>query len=216
MSQISEINEDWLKSVSSPASDLLEELENKSAEKFPRAAHMMSGFSQGRLIALLSGLLQPSRILEIGTFTGYGSICLAEGLAENGLLYTIENSAEHAAFARTFFERSAFANQIRLMEGKAEDIIPLLNESWDLVYLDADKTSNRLYIKLLWASLKPGGIILVDNVFARGGIFKQEEEQRAFEKAVTALNHDLPGLFPDGELFVLPIRDGLSILRKKA
>jgi len=216
MSPVSENNEDWLKSVSSPVSSLLEELEKAGAEKFPGAAHMASGFSQGRLIALLSRLLKASRILETGTFTGYGSLCLAEGLDENGLLFTIENSKEYAAFAQNFFDRSAFAKQIRLMEGRAEEIIPLLNENWDLVYLDADKTSNRLYISMLWPKLRPGGIILIDNVFARGGIFKPEAEKRAFEKAVTALNHDLPMMFPDAEQFILPIRDGLSILRKKA
>lgn len=216
MEQISGISEEWLKSFSSPVSALLEQLEQSSMEKFPRAAHMLSGFSQGRLLALFSSLLRPERILEIGTFTGYGSLCLAEGLSESGLLFTLENSTEHAALARHFFEYSDYKGRIRLIEGNAADILPELNETWDLVYLDADKTSNRLYLNLIWKHLRPEGVVLVDNVFARGGIFKKQEEQRSFEKAVTALNQDLPGLFADGELFILPIRDGLSILRKKA
>lgn len=215
MFQTSGISEDWLQSVSSPVSALLRELEEETNAAFPKGRHMQSGFSQGRLLALISSLLRPHRILEIGTFTGYGSLCLAEGLAENGMLITLENSAEHASFARRFFEKSAFASGIRLMEGNAADILPDLAEHWDLVYLDADKSSNRFYLEKIWPQLKPGGIILTDNVFARGGIFKPENEQRTFEKAVTMLNREMPAMFPEADVFILPIRDGLSVLRKK-
>jgi predicted O-methyltransferase YrrM len=215
MFQTSGISEDWLQSVSTPVSALLRELEEETNAAFPKGRHMQSGFSQGRLLALISSLLRPDRILEIGTFTGYGSLCLAEGLAENGMLITLENSAEHASFARRFFEKSAFASSIRLMEGNAADILPALTEHWDLVYLDADKSSNRFYLEKIWPQLKPGGIILTDNVFARGGIFKPEDEQRNFEKAVTMLNREMPAMFPEADVFILPIRDGLSVLRKK-
>jgi caffeoyl-CoA O-methyltransferase len=206
----------WLQSVSSPVSPLLGELEVETNLVFPKGVHMLTGFSQGRLLSLLSRLTKPERILEIGTFTGYGSLCLAEGLTAGGQLFTLENSAEHARMAKRFFERSTFASQIHLLEGNAADLLDQLSETWDLAYLDADKTSNRLYLEKIWPALKPGGMVLIDNVFTRGGIFKPESEQRKFEKAVSDLNRELPALFEDGEVMVLPIRDGLSILRKKA
>ena len=210
------ISDNWLQTVSSGISECLRDIEEGTLLQFPTGAHMLTGFSQGRLLSLLSRLLQPLRILELGTFTGYGSLCLAEGLASDGILYTLENSEQHAAFASQHFDKSPYAGRIKLLRGNAAEILPGLNETWDLAYLDADKSSNRLYLEMIWPRLKPGGLVLVDNIFARGGIFKPEEEQRKFEKAVARLNKDLPGLFPDAEVMVFPIRDGLSILRKKA
>ncbi len=175
---------------------------------------MLSGFSQGRLLALFSYLLQPSRVLEIGTFTGYGSLCLAEGLNPEGRLITLEKSKVYAESARGWFSQSSYQKKITLLEGNAGELLETLTEKWDLVYLDADKASNREYLLQIWPRVRKGGLVLIDNVFARGGIFKPESEQRNFEKAVTKLNTELPELFPDAQIQVLPLRDGLSILHK--
>jgi predicted O-methyltransferase YrrM len=206
----------FLKRISSPISNLLNKLEEETRREFPGGAHMLTGFSQGRLLSLLSNLMKPMRILEIGTFTGYGSLCLAEGLAKDGTLFTIEQSAGHARFASAFFEQSPFAGKIILLEGEAENQLSKLSEPWDLVYLDADKSSNRKYLEKVWKDVNPGGLVLIDNVFARGGILKPETEQKKFEKAVSELNLILPTLFQNGEVVVLPIRDGLSAVRKKS
>jgi predicted O-methyltransferase YrrM len=175
---------------------------------------MLTGFSQGRLLSLISNLIKPKRVLEIGTFTGYGSLCLAEGLSESGLVVTLENSVDHARFAEQHFDKSPFAGKIQVLTGKAMDSLNQLQETWDLAYLDADKSSNRAYLEKIWPSVRTGGLVLVDNVFSRGGIFKPYDDQRKFEKAVADLNHELPQLFPDASVIVLPIRDGLTILRK--
>ena len=208
------ISDEWLQSICSPAPAILTEVEENTRKDFPTGAHMLTGFSQGRLLSLISHLLKPKRILEIGTFTGYGSLCLAEGLSESGQVFTLENSAEHAHFAEQHFERSPYAGKIQVLTGKALDSLNKIHETWDLAYLDADKSSNRTYLEKIWPSVRIGGLVLVDNVFSRGGIFKPAAEQRKFEQAVASLNYELPQLFPDAEVIVLPIRDGLTILRK--
>ena len=177
---------------------------------------MLSGFSQGRLLSLFSSLLKCRCILEIGTFTGYGSLCLAEGLSAEGRLITLEKNSQYAETARYWFSQSGVQKKIQLLEGNASDLLEKLSEIWDLVYLDADKASNRDYLQRVWPNLRKGGMVFIDNVFARGGIFKPSEEQRNFERAVSRLNEELPSLFADAEVFVLPLRDGLSILRKNS
>jgi predicted O-methyltransferase YrrM len=209
-----DISDEWLQSISSPAPAILAELEENTRKEFPTGAHMLTGFSQGRLLSLISNLIKPKRVLEIGTFTGYGSLCLAEGLSESGLVVTLENSVDHARFAEQHFDKSPFAGKIQVLTGKAMDSLNQLQETWDLAYLDADKSSNRAYLEKIWPSVRTGGLVLVDNVFSRGGIFKPYDDQRKFEKAVADLNHELPQLFPDASVIVLPIRDGLTILRK--
>jgi predicted O-methyltransferase YrrM len=209
-----EISEDWLKSHSSSVSKLLEEIEQDTAERFPSGAHMLSGFSQGRLLSLFSRLLKPSRILEIGTFTGYGSLCLAEGLAPEGKLISLEKNEEYVKTAKAWFARSPFEGRIFVLQGNAAELLINLQEQWDLVYLDADKAGNKEYLQRLWANINQGGLVIIDNVFARGAILKPEKEQRNFEKSVGQLNHELPTMFPDARQFILPLRDGLSILQK--
>ena len=211
-----EISEDWLRLHSSPIQEILQHIEQDTARQFPEAVHMLSGFAQGRLLSLLSKLSKPGRILEIGTFTGYGTICLAEGLRENGLIFTIEKNDSYAAMAETSFAQSSSEKKIRLLKGNALNILATLQEKWDLIYLDADKAANKEYLMQLWPKVNPGGLVLIDNVFARGGIMKPEQEQRNFEKAVQKLNTEIPELYPDLDQFILPIRDGLSILRKKS
>lgn len=208
------ISEEWLKAHSSKAPEILEEIESGTLQLFSSGAHMLSGFAQGRLLALFSEMLMPQRILEIGTFTGYGSICLAEGLCPEGILITIEKNHEYADVAENWFQKSKYHDNIRLLRGNAAEMLDALHETWDLVYIDADKAANRNYLRLVWPNVRKGGLVIIDNVFARGGILKPEAEQRPFEKEITKLNQELPQLFPDSNLVILPIRDGLSILRK--
>lgn len=175
---------------------------------------MITGFSQGRLLALLSQIIQPQRILEIGTFTGYGALCLAEGLAPEGVLYTLERSEENAWLARKYFQLSPYSTRIKLMLGSALDLLPQLDETWDLVYVDADKPNNLNYVKATWPKLRSGGLVLIDNVFAHGAVLEEKEKMSALGKSLLEFNNGLAGHFPDGKVTIVPIRDGLTVLKK--
>lgn len=174
---------------------------------------MVTGFLQGRLLSAISKAIHPENILEIGTFTGYGSLCLAEGLRKNGKLWTIEINPEHLWLAKKYFQKSPFGDQIEIQLGSALDIIPRLDITWDLVYIDADKMANMAYFEQVWPKLRPGGWVLIDNVFARGGAWKPPADQKPFEWAVTEMNKKLQNL-PDGNVICLPIRDGISAIVK--
>ena len=208
------IPESYLRLISSEAPSYLHDLERETHLKIPKP-QMLTGFSQGRFLSLLSKMMRPARILEIGTFTGYGSLCLAEGLPANGKLITIESSEENVWLAEKYFELSPFPDRIDLRIGNAMDILPELKETWDLVYIDADKNNNLSYLELIWPNLKTGGIALIDNIFARGAILKPEKEQKGFEKKVSEMNQLLPQWKPDADVTILPIRDGLTLIRKK-
>ncbi len=174
---------------------------------------MLTGHVQGRFLAMLARLLNPKRILEIGTYSGYGSLCLAEGLAADGILFTLEISEENAWLARKYFAQSPFAHQIKLKIGPAMASLAELDETWDLVYIDADKQNNMDYFLAVWPKLKPGGLLLIDNVFARDGVWKEPENQKPFERAVSAMNVHLSSL-ADGLVVMLPIRDGITCVTK--
>jgi len=208
------IPESYLWQISSPAPSYLLDLERETHLKIPKP-QMLTGFSQGRFLSLLSKMMRPTRILEIGTFTGYGSLCLAEGLTSTGKLITLESSEENAWLAKKYFRLSPYATVIDLRMGNALDILPGIQETWDLVYIDADKNNNLNYLELIWPNLKTDGIVLIDNIFARGAILKPESEQKGFEKKVSEMNRILPHWKPDADVTILPIRDGLTIIRKK-
>lgn len=202
----------YLKFASTPVADYLRALERETWLKIP-AAHMLTGFAQGRLLSLISILLRPNRILEIGTFTGYGALCLAEGLSPEGKLITLESSSENAWLARKYFEISPFSHQIELKMGVALASLTDLKETWDLIYIDADKINNRRYFDTCWPHVRHGGIVLIDNVLANGNVFKTTEDQKPYERAVSELNAFLPGL-KDARVLMLPIRDGLTLIQK--
>lgn len=174
--------------------------------------HMLSGHLQGRFLSMLSRLLRPTRILEIGTFTGYSALCLAEGLGPEGELHTIEVREEDAATARSFFERSPRAAQIILHIGEALPKIGELDGSWDLVFLDADKTGYLRYLETILPAVRPGGLILADNTLFHGAVLEPEIRGKnalaiqAFNEAVRERG--------DVETVLLPLRDGLSLIRK--
>jgi predicted O-methyltransferase YrrM len=175
-------------------------------------AHMMSGHVQGKFLELLSLLHKPSRILEIGTFTGYSAICLAKGLLNNGLIHTIELREEDAAVARANFKKANVADRIILHTGNALTIIPTLNETWDLVFIDADKPNYIAYYDLVLPFVKPGGIILADNVLFHGQVLEEPVSGKN-AKAIHAFNEHLN---KDNRVqkVMLTIRDGLLLIRK--
>ena len=175
-------------------------------------AHMLSGQVQGALLSQLSAIIQPLRILEIGTFTGYSALCLAKGLRETGLLHTIEIREEDAAVARNYFSESAYADQIVLHVGDAKSLISQLEEEWDLVFIDADKIGYIEYYELILPLVKPNGLIIADNVLFHGQVLEKEIKGKnalaidAFNKHVQADERV--------EQVLLTVRDGLLIIRK--
>jgi len=174
---------------------------------------MISGHEQGRLLSMLSQMVHPERVLEIGTFTGYSTICLAEGMKSNGCLHTIEKDDERAEIASAFFEKAGFADRIVLHVGDALEIIPTLGTDFDLVFIDAAKKEYLEYYHLVFNRVKPGGFILVDNILWYGKVADPEtrdettQELRRFNDFVRRDTRI--------ERAIVQNRDGMFILRKK-
>jgi predicted O-methyltransferase YrrM len=174
-------------------------------------AHMLSGHLQGKFLEMISYMIRPRRILEIGTFTGYSALCLAKGLATDGELHTIEKRVEDAATAALYFKNKD-VKKILLHVGEALDIIGQLEETWDLVFIDADKVSYSHYFKLVLPNLRPGGFILADNVLFHGQVLEAEIRGKN-AKAIQEFN-DMIAARNDVEKVLLPLRDGLYLIRK--
>ena len=193
---------------------LLQQLTRETYQKIlqPR---MLSGHYQGRVLSMISKLVNPTCILEIGTYTGYSALCLAEGLKENGSLHTIDVNEELVDFQRKYFDLSPYGNQIHQHLGNALEIIPQLKDTFDIVFIDADKENYASYFELVIDKLNPGGIILSDNVLWSGKIL--ETKLKKEDKATPALKAYNKLLKEDKrvETIILPIRDGLTISRKK-
>lgn len=176
---------------------------------------MLSGHLQGSLLQLLSKMMRPSRILDIGTFTGYSAICLAQGLDDYGLVHTIELDEERKDIAQKYFEASGCAERIVAHYGDATEILKDLQEPWDLVFIDADKPNYAFYYDTVFEYLKIGGIIVADNVLFEARVLLPDEEQGKNEKAMHQFNQKVKS---DNrvEVLLLPIRDGISVIRKIA
>ncbi len=174
--------------------------------------HMLSGHYQGRVLSMLSKLVQPKLALEIGTFTGYASICLAEGLQAGGILHSIDINEELADRVQGYFDESEYADQIKYHIGDAAVLIPDLPGIFDLVFIDADKKRNLFYFNLLIDRVRPGGLLLIDNVLWKGKVFDSNPDNQT--KQVIELNQTL-AKDDRVEKLILPIRDGLFVLRKK-
>lgn len=192
---------------------LLQQLTRETYQKVLQPI-MLSGPYQGRVLSMISKLIRPKTVLELGTFTGYATLCLAEGLQENGRLHTIDINEELVDFQRKYFNKSEYGQQIIQHIGSALDIIPELNETFDLVFIDADKPNYSNYFHLIIDKLKPGGVILSDNVLWYGKVVEPFDAKDKSTKAVldynTLLKND-----ERIETVLLPIRDGLTISRKK-
>jgi caffeoyl-CoA O-methyltransferase len=174
--------------------------------------NMLSGHLQGKVLEMVSCMVQPKRILEIGTFTGYSALALAKGLRADGELHTIELRDEDARLARQFFDRSQYAQQIISHAGNALEIIPALNETWDLVFIDADKPAYIEYFNLVLPSLRKNGFILADNIFFHGQVLEKEVKGKS-AKGIQAFNEFIKGR-ADIDKVILTIRDGLYLIRK--
>ena len=173
---------------------------------------MISGHLQGRFLSLLSKMIHPKTILEIGTYTGYATLCLAEGLPANGILHTIDIKEELIDLQREFFDRSGYGSQIVQHLGKAADIIPTLNTTFDLVFIDADKQNYSLYFDLVIEKMNRGGIILSDNVLWSGKVVEEVKHNDKHTQALMAYNKKIKN-DPRVETVLLPIRDGISLSR---
>ncbi|OQA09672.1 MAG: putative O-methyltransferase [Bacteroidetes bacterium ADurb.Bin397] len=175
---------------------------------------MLSGHLQGRVLSMLSHMIKPHRILEIGTYTGYSALCLAEGLPENGKLITIDINEELHDMVMRYVKEAGYENKIEVLSGDATKIIPLLEEQIDLVFIDADKENYALYYDLTFDKLSKGGYIVADNVLWSGNILKPEDEM---DSETLALHHFNKKIQSDDrvENVLFPIRDGLMIIRKK-
>ncbi|MGE5518820.1 MAG: O-methyltransferase [Candidatus Dadabacteria bacterium] len=177
-------------------------------------ANMLSGHLQGKLLEMISCMIRPLRILEIGTFTGYSALCLAKGLQKEGFLHTIELRSDDAATAKSYFDRSFFKEQIILHIGEALDIIGEIHESWDLVFIDADKEDYINYFNLVFPNVRVNGFILADNVLFHGQVLEKVIRGKN-AKSIQAFN-DFISERNDVEKVLLPVRDGLMLMKKSA
>ena len=203
----------YLENHCGPEPETLQKIARETHLKVLRP-HMISGHYQGRVLSFFSKLIQPKAILEIGTFTGYATLCLAEGLAENGEIDTIEINPELEDLLKNNFLASAYANKINLFIGETFDIFPLLSHKiYDIAFIDADKRNNYKYYELILDNIRSGGLIIVDNILRKGKItddnFQEKDMQllRDFNDKITADARV--------ENLILPIRDGLMFIRKK-
>ncbi|MEM7550278.1 MAG: O-methyltransferase [Bacteroidota bacterium] len=194
-------------------SGLLSTIDHETHEQvlMPR---MLSGHLQGRLLSMISKIQQPKSILEIGTYTGYSTICLAEGLSKEGNITTLDINEELESRVKQYFEESGFNEQINFAIGNALELIPKLNANWDLVFIDADKVNYGNYYDLVIDRLNPGGVIIADNVLWSGKVI--EERRKKLDKDTKALIDFNKKVHEDNrvENVLLPIRDGLMMLRK--
>jgi len=210
---ISETLDDYVVKHSEDEPALLKALTRETYQKIlqPR---MLSGHYQGRVLSMLSKLIRPKNILEIGTFTGYSALCLAEGLDKNGVLYTIDINEELVDFQRSYFDKSDYGSQIVQHLGPALHIIPSLDTTFDLVFMDADKPNYINYFHQIIDKLNPGGVILSDNVLWSGKVIETLDPSDISTKIVLEYNALLKA---DSRLetVLLPIRDGLTVSIKK-
>lgn len=202
--------EKYIASNSAPEDEVLAELTRETHLKV-QMPQMLSGNIQGQFLEMFSRLLQPRRILEIGTFTGYSAICLAKGLTEDGLLYTIDINEELKALCEKHFRKAQLHERIRHLIGDARLIIPELQETFDLVFIDADKINYPVYYDLVFEKVRPGGYIIADNVLWDGKVVQDNPDKDT--RAIVGYNAKVAA---DKRVhsYILPLRDGLNIARK--
>ncbi len=187
---------------------------NKETHQKILAPRMLSGHFQGRVLSMLSKIIHPTTILEVGTYTGYATLCLAEGLAENGTIDTLDNEEELFDFQRKYFDKTIWANQITQHLGDALNIIPTLTKKYDLVFIDADKENYINYFHLIVPMMNKGGIIISDNVLWSGKVLEEVKQGDSTTQILLEYNKLLKE-DPRVETVLLPIRDGLTVSRVK-
>ena len=213
MTDLSEQISNYISEHSTPEDTVLAELYRETHLKmiYPR---MISGPLQGKFLELISRMIRPKYILEIGTFTGYSAICLAKGLANNGKLYTIEINDELTGFSKKYFSKAGLSSKIELITGNAIQIIPTLPYSFDLVFIDAEKKEYVNYYNAVIEKLVSGGIIIIDNVLWDNKVIEKPKQSDQETLAIKELN-DLIVHDSRVENIILPLRDGINLIRKK-
>ncbi len=208
---ISEELQNLLLKYCEPEEELLQQIDRETNLKvlMPR---MLSGHYQGRVLSMISKMNSPRRILEIGTFTGYATLCLAEGLTADGLIFTLDINAELEDMVRDSFSKSPLNDKINYIIGDAQQSLKELNETFDLVFIDADKKNNGTYYDLVFDQVRPGGIIIVDNVLWSGKVLNNAQDKDT--KNISTFN-DQVAADKRVEKLILPVRDGLFVIRKK-
>ena len=203
----------YIKNHSVEESNLLKELSRNTKLKIlnPR---MLSGSYQGRILSMISKLTKPKYILEVGTYTGYSTLCLAEGIKGSGELHTIDNNEELYDFQREYFNKSGYGDKIFQHLGNAIDLIDTINLKFDLIFLDADKENYTNYLELLINKLNANGVLITDNVLWSGKVIKSISDDDLSTQEIDKFNK-LMNQRSDMETIILPIRDGISISRKK-
>lgn len=214
MDFLSEKINDYVEKHSQPEPELLQRLNRETWQK-QMQPRMLSGHLQGRVLSMLSKLIQPKNILEIGTYTGYSALCLAEGMQDYGELHTIDINEELYDFQRKYFDESPFGSQIFQHLGNALELIPKLENTFDLVFIDADKSNYSNYLEIILPKLKKGAVILSDNVLWSGKVVEKVKEDDLDTQALLKYNEILNN-HPKLETVLLPIRDGLTISRVKS
>ncbi|WP_316830439.1 O-methyltransferase [Pedobacter aquatilis] len=210
MSLINDDLQELLINYCEPENELLQQIDRETNLKvlMPR---MISGHYQGRVLSMLSKMVAPERILEIGTFTGYATLCLAEGLTKNGIIYTLDINVELEDMVRSNFEKSPSNDKIKYILGDATQTVNELNETFDIVFIDADKKNNGTYYDLIFDRVRPGGIIIVDNVLWSGKVLQDKQDKDT--KNITSFNDKIAD-DERVEKLILPVRDGLFVIRK--
>ena len=203
--------EKYLQDNSSPEVPLLEELYRQTHLKFINP-NMSTGHLQGKLLEFLSVMIKPSAILEIGTYTGYSAICLAKGLKPRGKLYTVEINDELREFSNSYFKKAGFENSIVQITGRAQDVIPGIDQMFDLVYIDGDKREYTEYYNIIIRKTNPGGFIIADNILWGEKVLEKNSKDPQ-TRGIIEFNEMIKQQ-KDIEKVILPIRDGLMLIRK--
>ena len=211
MELVNSLAQRYSEKYTSPEDELLKEIAGFTYQHHAHS-NMLSGHLQGKMLEMISCMIRPKRVLEVGTFVGYSALCLAKGLTDDGQLHTLELREEDAKRAQSYFDRSFFKGKIILHIGDALKTIDELNEIWDLVFIDADKENYTNYFNRIFSKVKPGGFILADNVLFHGQVLEKEIKGKN-AKAIQQFN-DVVMKRTDVEKLMLPVRDGVYMIRK--
>jgi predicted O-methyltransferase YrrM len=204
--------ENYVLNHTTAESDLLKEL-NRQTHIQILQPRMLSGHLQGKVLSMFSHMIKPKRVLEVGTYTGYSALSIAEGLSNGGKIVTIDLNQELEPFTRSYFEKSSFNEKIDYIVGNAIEVIPTLDDVWDLVFIDADKENYSAYFNLVINQVRKGGFIIVDNVLWSGKVLEKAATNDKETKGIIEFNSKV-NKDSRVENLLLPIRDGLMVLRK--
>ena len=209
--EIYPIQADYIEKNSTKEPTLLKELRRETYLKTTQP-HMLSGLLQGRLLSMISKLISPHLIVEIGTFTGYSTLCLAEGLSESGKIITVDNNRETAYIPKKYFLKSEYSQKIHFILDDAINVLQEINQEIDMVFLDADKKNYSKYVEIVKPKLRSGGIIIADNILWKGKVVEDFKDKKT--ECIREFNSFIRS-DSSLEVLILPIRDGISIVRKK-